>query len=64
MIEVDSLTFTYPKAGKPTLNGLSFSIAEGEVYGLLGPSGAGKYTTQRILMVSVVRSFGSAWVAD
>ena len=50
MIEVDFLKFTYPKAGKPTLNGLSFSIAEGEVYGLLGPSGAGKSTTQRILM--------------
>jgi fluoroquinolone transport system ATP-binding protein len=50
MIEVDSLAFTYPKADKPTLSGLSFKIAEGEVYGLLGPSGAGKSTTQRILM--------------
>jgi fluoroquinolone transport system ATP-binding protein len=50
MIDVEDLTFTYPKTGAPTLKGLSFSIAEGEVYGLLGPSGAGKSTTQRILM--------------
>jgi fluoroquinolone transport system ATP-binding protein len=50
MIEVESLTLTYPKAHGPTLAGLTFSIAQGEVYGLLGPSGAGKSTTQRILM--------------
>lgn len=50
MIKVEDLNFTYPGAASPTLNGLSFSIAEGEVYGLLGPSGAGKSTTQRILM--------------
>jgi fluoroquinolone transport system ATP-binding protein len=50
MINVENLGFTYPKTDAPTLTGLSFSIAEGEVYGLLGPSGAGKSTTQRILM--------------
>lgn len=50
MIHVADLTFTYPGAGKPTLSGLSFDIAQGEVFGLLGPSGAGKSTTQRILM--------------
>jgi fluoroquinolone transport system ATP-binding protein len=50
MIEVEELTFSYPKAATPILSGLSFGIAEGEVYGLLGPSGAGKSTTQKILM--------------
>lgn len=50
MIEVDKLTFSYPGATRPALDGVSFGIAPGEVYGLLGPSGAGKSTTQRILM--------------
>jgi fluoroquinolone transport system ATP-binding protein len=59
MIEVDELSFVYPKAAGPTLRGLSFSIAKGEVYGLLGPSGAGKSTTQRILM-GLLKGFSGA----
>src|SRR5918911_5590530 len=31
------------------LRGISFDIAEGEVFGLLGPNGAGKTTTVEIL---------------
>jgi fluoroquinolone transport system ATP-binding protein len=50
MIEVIGLSFTYPGAARPTLTDLGFSIRAGEVYGLLGPSGAGTSTTQRILM--------------
>lgn len=50
MIEVRDLTFTYPGAPRTTLKGLSFSIAEGEIFGFLGPSGAGKSTTQKILI--------------
>ena len=50
MIKVDKLTFTYPRASKQTLHGLSFDIAEGEIFGFLGPSGAGKSTTQNILI--------------
>lgn len=50
MIEVDNLAFAYPGSGRPVLDALSFSIADGEIYGLLGPNGTGKTTTQRILM--------------
>ena len=50
MIRVADLSYTYPGASHPALDGVSFDIAPGEVYGLLGPSGAGKSTTQRILM--------------
>ncbi len=32
------------------LNKLSFSIAEGELYGLIGPNGAGKTTSIRLLL--------------
>ncbi len=35
--------------GFRALNGVSFSVDEGEVYGLIGPNGAGKTTTFRIL---------------
>ena len=56
MITVEDLQFRYPNAATPVLAGLTFSIAEGEVYGLLGPSGAGKSTTQRILM-GLLRGF-------
>lgn len=50
MIAVQGLGFTYPGATVPTLSDLSFRIETGEVFGLLGQSGAGKSTTQRILM--------------
>lgn len=50
MITVESLRFTYPKAGEETLRGIDFTIAEGEIFGFLGPSGAGKSTTQKILI--------------
>jgi len=36
-------------AGKAILRSLSFQVEEGEVYGLIGPDGAGKTTTMRIL---------------
>jgi ABC-type uncharacterized transport system ATPase subunit len=49
MIDVDSLRFRYPGTSSDTLKGLSFSVAEGEIFGFLGPSGAGKSTTQKIL---------------
>jgi fluoroquinolone transport system ATP-binding protein len=56
MISVENLGFRYPGARAPTLDGLSFEVAQGEIYGLLGPSGAGKSTTQRILM-GLLRGF-------
>lgn len=48
-ISVDGLTYTYPGQRKPAVNGVSFEITQGEIFGLLGPSGAGKTTTQRVL---------------
>jgi fluoroquinolone transport system ATP-binding protein len=50
MIRVEGLRFSYRGAAPAALDGVSFTVAQGEVYGLLGPSGAGKSTTQRILM--------------
>jgi fluoroquinolone transport system ATP-binding protein len=50
MIEVQNLTYTYPKTTQPALRGLNFAIQTGEIFGFLGPSGAGKSTTQKILI--------------
>lgn len=47
-IEVDSLVKAYPE-NVLALNGLSFSVETGTIFGLLGPNGAGKSTTVKIL---------------
>jgi fluoroquinolone transport system ATP-binding protein len=49
-LDVRDLVFTYAGKDKPALHGLNFTIHRGEVFGFLGPSGAGKTTTQKILM--------------
>jgi ABC-2 type transport system ATP-binding protein len=46
-VEVRDLVKTY--AGRPVVDGVSFSVEPGEVFALLGPNGAGKTTTVEIL---------------
>jgi len=50
MIDVEQLTYSYPRASTSAITGLNFTIAPGEIFGFLGPSGAGKSTTQNILI--------------
>src|SRR5258705_3232331 len=45
------------------LDGVSFSVREGEVFGLLGPTGAGKSTTVRTLATLTQPDSGHALVA-
>ncbi len=49
VIVVDELRMRYRGATTYAVDGISFTVAEGEVFGFLGPNGAGKSTTQRIL---------------
>ncbi|HVH99061.1 MAG TPA: ABC transporter ATP-binding protein [Enhygromyxa sp.] len=49
MLEVDRLTFQYAGAEAPAIRDVSFRIESGQVFGFLGPSGAGKTTVQKIM---------------
>ncbi|PKM54269.1 MAG: ATP-binding protein [Firmicutes bacterium HGW-Firmicutes-5] len=50
MIHIDNLNYIYPKSGKHAIKGIDFNIEKGEIFGFLGPSGAGKTTTQRLII--------------
>jgi len=41
---------------------LTFTVQEGEIFGLVGPDGAGKTTTMRLLTAIVDPTAGDAWV--
>lgn len=45
------------------VNKLNLSISQGELYGLVGPDGAGKTTTMRLLTGIMDPTSGEAWVA-
>lgn len=61
MIEVKNVSFSYTK--KPFVKDISFSVGGGEIFGFLGPSGAGKTTLQKILTGLISTYEGSAVVA-
>lgn len=50
MIKACNLTFSYVPSGAKAIKGIDFEIERGEIFGFLGPSGAGKTTTQRIII--------------
>jgi ABC-2 type transport system ATP-binding protein len=60
MIRVEALTRRFGRL--QAVNSLSFSIAQGEVVGLLGLNGAGKTTTLRMLAGILAPHEGGAWV--
>jgi ABC-2 type transport system ATP-binding protein len=60
-IEATGLVKTYGEV--QALDGLSFSVPEGGVFGLLGPNGAGKSTTVKILTTLSRADDGEARVA-
>jgi ABC-2 type transport system ATP-binding protein len=60
-IEATNLVKKYPK-DVTALDGLSFAVEQGTVFGLLGPNGAGKSTTVKILTTLATPDSGHARV--
>lgn len=60
MLEVHGLHKSF--GGRPALDGVSFRIAKGEIFGLLGHNGAGKSTTLGIVLGMVYPDAGDVTV--
>lgn len=60
-LEVKDLTKAYGK--KQAVNGVSFTIGEGEIFGLMGMNGAGKTTILRMLATLLKPDSGDALIA-
>jgi len=60
-ISVHELTMEFP--GVVAVDHLSFDVKPGEIFGLVGPDGAGKTTTMRMLAGVLTPNSGSAVVA-
>ncbi len=60
MIEVKDLYKSYAKGKVNALNGITFSVEEGEVFGVIGPDGAGKSSLFRILASLLLPDSGVA----
>jgi ABC-2 type transport system ATP-binding protein len=50
--------------GLRAVDSLTLSVSEGEIFGLVGPDGAGKTTVMRLLTAIMEPTSGDAWVMD
>ena len=62
-LQIDNLVKTY-KNGVQALNGVSFSVNQGDFFALLGPNGAGKSTLISIVSSLVNKTSGKVKVFD
>ena len=61
-ISVDGITKTYNKGKVLALDNVSFNVEKGELFGLIGPDGAGKTSIFRILVTVLLADKGNASV--
>ena len=65
MISIKVISKSYGKKGEiPALHNISLEVKSGELFGLIGPDGAGKTTLFRILTTLILADSGSAKVMD
>ena len=59
---LEHITKTYGKADAPAVHDVSFTVNSGELFGLIGPDGAGKTSLFRILTTLILPDNGKASV--
>lgn len=62
IVTVNNLMKSYDDGKVQALNGITFDVDEGEIFGLIGPDGAGKTTFFRILTTLLLPDAGTATV--
>lgn len=62
MVNLSNITKTYNKGSLLAVNDVSFSVEKGELFGLIGPDGAGKTSLFRILTTLLLADKGTASV--
>ncbi len=61
-VTLDKIVKTYNKGSTIAVNDVSFSVNDGEIFGLIGPDGAGKTSIFRILTTLILPDRGTASV--
>jgi ABC-type multidrug transport system ATPase subunit len=61
-VEITNITKSYAASKVQALQGISFAVKPGELFGLIGPDGAGKTTLFRILTTLIIPDSGTATV--
>lgn len=62
IVRVENLKMSYDKGKVQALKGVTFDVDEGEIFGLIGPDGAGKSSLFRILTTLLLADSGTAVV--
>ncbi len=61
-VVVESISKSFNKQDKKALDQISLEVEEGELFGLIGPDGAGKTTLFRILTTLLLADSGKAYI--
>src|SRR5688572_27950728 len=62
MVNINGLSKIYEKGGAPAVDAVTLSVGHGELFGIVGPDGAGKTTIFRMLTTLLLPDSGTALV--
>jgi len=63
IVRIEDVSYCY-SGGEKAIDGLNLVVRAGEVHALIGPSGAGKTTTTKLVNGLIAPSQGRVWVGD